>query len=113
MAMAPSSIVKDFNIVEDILPCLIAGAISLRSNSLPLEQREEALGNRVVTAVSKRTHTLLQEYLSRKSRQSKTPSRLQGIECEVHTTGVAVPSTDPEIELNGCQTLLIRKITSE
>jgi hypothetical protein len=56
-------IVEHLNIVKDILPCLIAGAICLPPNSFPLEQLEEALGNGFVMAVPSPAHTLLQVML--------------------------------------------------
>jgi hypothetical protein len=47
----PLRIVEHFAIVEDILPYLIAGAVSLPPNSFPFEQLEEALGNGAANAV--------------------------------------------------------------
>jgi hypothetical protein len=53
-------IVEHLDIVEDILPCLIAGAISLPPNSFSLEQLEKALGDGVIMAVPAPAHALLQ-----------------------------------------------------
>jgi hypothetical protein len=52
-------IVEHLDIVKDILPCLVTGAVCLPPNSFPLEQLEEALGNGVIMAVPAPTHALL------------------------------------------------------
>jgi hypothetical protein len=50
--VSPLRIVEHLDIVEDIPPCFSTGAIRFASNSFPLEQLEEALGNGVIVAVT-------------------------------------------------------------
>lgn len=55
-AVAPLRIVKHLDVVEDVLPGLIACRINLAANSLSFQQLGKALGDCVVVAVTAHAH---------------------------------------------------------
>lgn len=59
-AVAPFRIVEHLDVVEDVLPGLIACRIYLTANSLPFQQLEKALGDCIVVAVTAPAHALYQ-----------------------------------------------------
>ena len=54
--MNPLAVVEPLDIVEDALPCLVTGAISLVEDPLSFQSAEEALHRRIVPAVALATH---------------------------------------------------------
>jgi hypothetical protein len=49
-------VAKHLDVIEDISPSVLPGEIDLTANAFALEQLEEALGHRVVMAVTSPTH---------------------------------------------------------
>jgi len=49
-------VVKEFDIVEDILPSMLAGGIGFPSDAFPLQELEETLCNRIIIAITSSTH---------------------------------------------------------
>lgn len=62
-AVAPLRIVEHLDVVEDVLPGLIACRIDLAANSLSFQQLEKALGDCVVVAITAPAHALYQVVL--------------------------------------------------
>jgi hypothetical protein len=56
VAVAPPSIVKHFNIVEQVSPCLVAGFVDSLSNAFLLQAAEERLGNGIIVTVASPAH---------------------------------------------------------
>jgi len=57
MAMAPGTIVKNFNVIEDIGANQVARFVNAFANPLPFETAEERLCDRIVPAVATPAHT--------------------------------------------------------
>lgn len=55
-AVAPLGVVEHFDVVEDVGAGVVAGRVDLSTDSLALEQLEEALGHGVVVAVAAPAH---------------------------------------------------------
>ena len=58
--MPPPSVVKHLYIIEYITACFFPSCVDMTPNSLALQKLEEALGNRIVVAVSSSAHTPFQ-----------------------------------------------------
>ena len=52
VAMSPDGVIKHFDIIEHITPCLLAVGIDPSAYPLPLEQLEETLSHSIVMAVA-------------------------------------------------------------
>jgi hypothetical protein len=56
MTVAPGSIVKDFDVIEDIGPGQIPGFIDAFADTLLLQAAEERFGHRIVPTISTAAH---------------------------------------------------------
>jgi hypothetical protein len=52
VAMSPDGVIKHFDIIDHITPCLLAVGIDPSAYPLPLEQLEETLSHSMVMAVA-------------------------------------------------------------
>jgi hypothetical protein len=52
VAMSPDGVIKHFDIIEHITPCLLAVRTDPSAYPLPLEQLEETLSHSIVMAVA-------------------------------------------------------------
>ena len=57
MAVAPGSIVKDFNVIEDIGPSQIPGFIDALADPLLFQTAEERFSDSIIPAVATSAHT--------------------------------------------------------
>lgn len=55
--MSPHPVVEALHILEDALPCLASGLEASTFNTLSLQRSEKRLGDRIIVAVSRATHT--------------------------------------------------------
>lgn len=60
MAVTPGTIVKDFDVIEDVGTSQISGFVDAFANSFLLQAAEEGLRYGIVPAVSTTTHARLQ-----------------------------------------------------
>jgi hypothetical protein len=52
VTMSPDRVIKHFDVIEHITPCLLAVGIDPSAYPLPLEQLEETLSHSIVMAVA-------------------------------------------------------------
>jgi hypothetical protein len=58
VAMSPDGVIKHFDIIEHITPCLLAVGIDPPAYPLPLEQLEETLSHSIVIVMAVATSAL-------------------------------------------------------
>lgn len=60
MAMAPGSIVKDFDVIEDICPGQIAGFVDAFADTFLFQTAKERFGDCVIPTISAPAHALFE-----------------------------------------------------
>lgn len=63
-------VAEHLDVVEHVLPCLLASSVGPTPDPLALEQVEEALGNRIVVVDPAAAHRVLQMWARRNAAQS-------------------------------------------